>query len=152
MFAEQSKLAGMVTKGSSASLQVHSAREQLETLEKTAEPSIKEAIEKVDKELGELLSGRRNPGGGEAEPGLDDAAAEASGLYQQVGSSDAAPTTVQVKATEHAGEELAEALKRWERTKVISLPALNRQLEGAHLPQVNLAELPQNMPDTGDED
>jgi hypothetical protein len=57
-----------------------------------------------------------------------------------------------VKATEHAGEELAEALKRWERTKVISLPALNRQLEGAHLPQVNLAELPQNMPDTGDED
>jgi len=69
MFAEQSKLAGMVTKGSSASLQVHSAREQLETLEKTAEPSIKEAIEKVDKELGELLSGRRNPGGGEAEPG-----------------------------------------------------------------------------------
>jgi len=152
MFAEQSKLAGMVTKGSSASLQVHSAREQLETLEKTAEPSIKEAIEKVDKELGELLSGRRNLGGGEAEPGLDDAAAEASGLYQQVGSSDAAPTTVQVKATEHAGEELAEALKRWERTKVISLPALNRQLEGAHLPQVNLAELPQNMPDTGDED
>jgi hypothetical protein len=152
LFAEESRLAGMVTKGSSAALQVHSAREQLGALEKTADGAIKDTIEKVDKELGELLSGRRGPGGGEAEPGLDDAAGESSGLYQEVGSSDAAPTPAQVKAAEHAGEELAEALKRWERTKTSSLPALNRQLEGAHLPLVNLAEMPQDMPDTGDED
>jgi len=59
---------------------------------------------------------------------------------------------VQVKAAEHAGAELAEALKRWEHTKTILLPALNRQLEAAHLPQVNLAEMPQDMPDSGDED
>jgi photosystem II stability/assembly factor-like uncharacterized protein len=152
LFAEESKLAAMVTKGSSAALQVHSAREQLAATAKTAGPAVKEAIEKVDKELGELLSGRRSPGGGEAEPGLDDAAGESAGLYQEVGSSDAAPTAVQVKAAEHAGAELAEALKRWEHTKTILLPALNRQLEAAHLPQVNLAEMPQDMPDSGDED
>jgi hypothetical protein len=152
LFAEESKLAAMVTKGSSAALQVHSAREQLAATAKTAGPAVKEAIEKVDKELGELLSGRRSPGGGEAEPGLDDAAGESAGLYQEVGSSDAAPTAVQVKAAEHAGAELAEALKRWEHTKTILLPALNRQLEAAHLPQVNLAEMPQEMPDSGDED
>jgi hypothetical protein len=152
LFAEESKLAGMVTKGSSAALQVHSAREQLAALEKKADPSIKEAIEKADKELGELLSGRRSTGGGEAEPGLDDAAGEAGGLYQEVGSSDAAPTVAQVKAAEHAGEELAEALRRWARAKTTTLPALNRQLEGAHLPVVNLAEMPQDMPDGGDED
>ena len=106
----------------------------------------------VDKELGELLSGRRSAAGGEAVAGLDEAAGEAGGLYQQVGSSDAAPTVAQAKAAEHAGEELAEALKRWEWTKTVTLPALNRQLESAHLPQVNLAEMPQNMPDSGDED
>jgi hypothetical protein len=131
---------------------VHSAREQLSALEKTAGAAVKDAIAKADKELGELLSGRRSPGGGEAEPGLDDAAGEAAGLYQEVGSADAAPTTAQVKAADHAGEELAEALKRWEHTKTTTLPALNRQLEGAHLPLLNLAELPQDMPDSGDED
>jgi len=157
LFAEESKLAGWVTKGASAALQVHSAREQLAALaktagQKTAEQAIKEAIEKVDKELGELLSGRKSPAGGEAEPGLDDAAGASAGLYEQVGSSDAAPTAVQVKAAEHADEELAEALKRWERTKATSLPALNRQLEAAHMPTVNLTEMPQDMPDSGDED
>jgi len=29
---------------------------------------------------------------------------------------------------------------------------LNRQLEGAHLPAINLEQKPQSMPDTGDED
>jgi photosystem II stability/assembly factor-like uncharacterized protein len=152
LFAAQSKLAALVTKGSSAALQVHSAREQLEALKNTADSSIKESIEKVNKELSALLSGHRNPDGSEAEPGLDNAAGEASGLYSQVGSSDAAPTAIQLKATEHAGEELNEVLKRWERTRTTSLAALNRELEAAHLPVVNLKEMPQDMPDSGDED
>jgi hypothetical protein len=32
------------------------------------------------------------------------------------------------------------------------MPALNRQLEGAHLPVINLERKPQSMPDSGDED
>jgi hypothetical protein len=32
------------------------------------------------------------------------------------------------------------------------LPELNRQLEGAQLPPINLDRKPRNMPDTGDED
>jgi photosystem II stability/assembly factor-like uncharacterized protein len=152
LFAAQMKLAAMVTKSASASLEVHSAREQLDALEKTAPPALKDAIETVDKELGSVLSGRAAPGGGEAAPGLDDVAGESGGLYAQVAMSDAAPTAVQMKATDHASEELTVALQRWEKSKSTSIPALNRQLEGAHLPVVNLQEKPQSMPEEGDED
>jgi len=152
MFAAQVKLADMVSRSATASLEAHSAREQLEALRKSAPPAVKEAIEAVDKELAGVASGRAKQGGGEAEPGLDDVARESAGLHEQVGMADAAPTVAQLKACEHTGEELEEALKRWERSRDESIPALNRQLEGAHLPAVNLEEKPQSMPDEGDED
>jgi hypothetical protein len=156
LFAEQSNLAEMVSKSASASLEVHSAREQLEALSKTAPspvkdtPVLSEAIDKLDKELGELLSGHPNPGGEET-PGLDDVAGESAGLYEQVGSADAAPTTAQLKAAEHSNEELTEVLNRWRHSKESSIPALNRQLDAAHLPLLNLEQKPQTMPEGGDE-
>jgi ElaB/YqjD/DUF883 family membrane-anchored ribosome-binding protein len=158
LFAEQSKLADMVSKGSAASLEAHSAREQLEALSKSAQPAmkdaptLKEAIETLDKELAGLLSGRPKADGGEAEPGLDGVAAESVQLYEQVGLADAAPTAAQLKATAHAGDELAETLKRWDRSKEASIPALNRQLDAAHLPLLNLEQKPRTTPDSGDED
>jgi photosystem II stability/assembly factor-like uncharacterized protein len=152
LFASQIKLAAMVTKSASASLEVHSAREQLGTLSKSAPPAIKMAIENLDKELAGVLSGRARSTSGETEPGLDDVAGESAGLYEQVGMADAAPTVAQLKAANHANEEVMEALKRWEKTRRTSIPALNRELEAAHLPVINLEQKPENMPDSGDED
>jgi len=152
LFATQVKLAGIVAKSAKASLEVHSAREQLDTLSKSAQPPIKEAIENLDKELAGVLSGRAKAGGDEAEPGLDDVAGESAALYEQVGMADAAPTAAQLKATEHASKEVTEALKRWDKSRSSSIPALNRQLEGEHLPAINLEQKPQSMPDSGDED
>jgi len=152
LFAAQIKLAAMVTKSASASLEVHSAQEQLATLSKSAPPEIKDAIENLDKELAALLSGKAQSARGEAEPGLDDVAGESAALYEQVGMADAVPTAAQLKAADRAGEESAEALGRWEKTRTASIPALNRKLEGAHLPVLNLEQKPQNMPETGDED
>jgi hypothetical protein len=157
LFAEQTKLADMVSKSAAASLEAHSAREQLGTLLKRAGPGIKngpalkEAIESLDKELAGLLSGRAGTDGGEADPGLDEVAAESAQLYEQVGSADAAPTAAQLKATAHATDESAETLKSWDRSKETSIPALNRQLDAAHLPPLNLELKPQTMPDSGDE-
>jgi photosystem II stability/assembly factor-like uncharacterized protein len=152
MFAQQLKLAAMVSKSASASLQVHSALEQLSAISKKVEPPLKDAVEKLDKELDDLLNGQKKPGGGEQSPGLDDVAGGSAGLYEQVGMADAAPTAVQVKATEHASEELTEVLKRWQQSKESSIPALNRQLEAAHFPPLNLEQKPQTMPEGGDED
>jgi photosystem II stability/assembly factor-like uncharacterized protein len=152
LFAQQSKLAAMVSQSAAASLQVHSAQEQLSALAKKVELPLKDAVEKLDKELDDLLNGQKKPGGGEQTPGLDDAAAESAGLYEQVGMADAAPTAAQVKATEHASEELTEVLKHWQQSKESSIPALNHQLEAAHLPPLNLEQKPQIMPEGGDED
>jgi photosystem II stability/assembly factor-like uncharacterized protein len=152
LFAAQVKLAVMVSKSATASLEVHSAREQLDTMSKSAQPPIKEAIENLDKELAGVLNGRAKARGSDAEPGLDDVAGESAALYEQVGMADAAPTAAQLKATEHASEELTEALKRWDKARSSSIPTLNRRLEGAHLPAINLEQKPQSMPDSGDED
>jgi hypothetical protein len=157
LFSEQSKLARMVTDSASALLEVHSTKEQLESLSKTAPsplkdaPALSEAIDKLDKELGELLSGHPNSGAEEA-PGLDEVAGESAALYEQVGSADAAPTAVQLKAAAHANEELTEILNRWKHSKESSIPALNHQLDAAHLPLLNLEQKPQNMPEGGDEE
>jgi hypothetical protein len=158
LFVEQSKLAAVVSKSAAAALEVHSAREQLEALSKSEQsaikeaPALKEAIDKLDKELGDLLKGPEKPDGGEKEPGLDAAAQESAGLYEEVGRADAAPTAAQTTAGEQVSEELAEVLKHWESTKTSSIPALNRQLDAAHLPVVNLEKKPETAPDDGDEE
>jgi hypothetical protein len=152
MFAQQSKLAAMVSKSAAASMQIHSAQEQLSALSKKVDSPLKDAVEKLDKELGELLDGQKKPDGGEQSPGLDDVAGGSAGLYEQVGMADAAPTAAQVKATEHASGELTEVLNRWQHSKESSIPELNRQLEAAHLPPLNLEQKPQTMPEGGDED
>jgi hypothetical protein len=114
--------------------EVHSAQEQLRRCRRSALAPIKDAIEKLDKELGELLSGQKKPGGGEQEPG--------SMMCRRIGRlvragwmADAAPTAAQLKAADHASEELTEVLKRWQHSKDSSIPALNRQLEAAHCPR-----------------
>jgi len=152
LFAAQMKLADLMTKSATASLEAHSAEEQLDALAKSAQGAVKDAVDAAGKELAEVLSGHDKHTGGEAEPGLDDVAGESAELYAQVGMADAAPTAAQSKAAAHAGEETAEVLKRWERVKHESIPALNRKLEGAHLPALNLEQKPQNMPESGDED
>jgi photosystem II stability/assembly factor-like uncharacterized protein len=152
LFAAQSKLADMVSRSATASLEAHSALEQLDALKKTAQPPIKDSIEALDKELAGVLSGRRNAAATETAPGLDDVAGESTALYEQVSSADAAPTAAQLKATDHADEELKQALANWNKSKTASLPALNRQLEQSHLPLINLEQKPQSMPDSGDED
>ncbi len=152
LFAVEVKLAAMVSKSATASLQAHSAREQLQALSKSAPAPMKEAIDNLDKELGGLLAGQAKVGGGEGVPGLDGVAGESVELFEQVGMADAAPTAAQLKAAEHTSEEVLEAVKRWENSRSSSIPALNRQLEGAHLPAIDLEQKPQSMPDSGDED
>ncbi|HWZ50508.1 MAG TPA: hypothetical protein VNW54_03505 [Granulicella sp.] len=61
LFALESKLAGMLSTSSIASLEAHSASEQLAELAKTAPLSEKASIEQLDKQLQTLLSGERKP-------------------------------------------------------------------------------------------
>ncbi len=152
LFSLEYKLAGMVNSSAEAALQAHSIREQIEKVSKSASPELKESLEKSDKELAALLSGEKKSAGTEEEPGLDEVAGEVAGLYTQVGQVDAAPTDAQQAASRHVGEELEEVDKKWEKLKVSAIPALNRKLNGAHLPELNLEKKPDSMPESGDED
>ena len=159
LFELESKLSGMVSASSSAALEVHSAREQLEDRSKNAPQSLREAIEKLDKELDALLSGRKqsaspeeNSASAEEAPGLDDLAGKAGSLYSEVGQADAAPTAAQRQAADRTSEELSNILSDWQRLKNSSIPELNRQLHSAHRPELNLEQTPKTMPEGGDED
>jgi hypothetical protein len=152
MFRLESQLAGVLNDSAKADLEAHSAREQIEKLQKSAAADTRESLEKQDKALEELLKGKEKSAGGEAEPGLDDVAEEAGGLYGEVGRADAAPTTAQQQAGAHIAAESKEVLEKWERVKSTSLPALNRKLSAAGLAPINLERKPDNMPEGGDED
>jgi|CZKL01.1.fsa_nt_gi photosystem II stability/assembly factor-like uncharacterized protein len=152
LFNLEFELSNMVTSSNKAALEAHSVRGQIENLSKTASPELKDALEKRDQEFAELLSGKRNPSGGEAEPGLDQVSAGASALYIQVGSADAAPTSVQQKAGDHLRQEVDEVSRKWEQLKAKALPDLNRKLSAAHLPSINAQQSPDTIPESGDED
>jgi photosystem II stability/assembly factor-like uncharacterized protein len=159
LFDLESKLSEMVSSSSSAALEIHSAREQLEALSKSAQPNLKQPMENLNKELEALLSGKEqsaSPGeksaSAEEAPGLDDLTGEAGSLYSQVGQADAPPTTVQRQAAEHTSKELSEVLSHWQCLKDSSIPEVNHQLRNAHLPELNPEQKPKTMPEGGDED
>jgi photosystem II stability/assembly factor-like uncharacterized protein len=151
LFTLESQLAGMVSNSSKASLEAHSIQEQIDKLSKNAEPPLKEALEKLDKELAALLNGADQSATVKEKPGLDTLAGEAASLYSQVGDADAAPTAAQQHAVEHASEALSPVLQHWEQLKG-SIPELNHQLRSAQLPELNLEAKPQTMPEGGDLD
>jgi hypothetical protein len=113
---------------------------------------LKESLEKHDKALGEVLDGKPRTEKSEGEPGVDDVSGEAAELYGSVGGVDAAPTAAQVTAGQHLRGEVREALEKWEQFKKTALPELNRKLNAAHLPPINLERHPDTMPEGGDED
>jgi photosystem II stability/assembly factor-like uncharacterized protein len=152
----ETNLATTVSTSAEAALEAHSIREQIDKLTKSTQPpvptALKDALEKLGKQIGSVLSGNDSSSKTEAKPGIDDLAEEASTLYVQVGQADAAPTSTQQQAADHTNAELAEALPGWEQIKTTSIPELNRQLQAAHLPSLNLEQKPDNMPEGGDED
>jgi hypothetical protein len=152
LFKLQSSLSAAVTSSGQADLEAHSAQEQIEKLAKNAATELKEPLERQDKEISTLLNGQEKSGSSEEEPGLDEVAGQVLGLYQQVGQADAAPTAAQQNTGAHLGKEAGEAAKRWERMKNSALPALNRKLNGARLPPIDLERQPETMPEGGDED
>jgi hypothetical protein len=55
-----------------------------------------------------------------------------------VGQADASPTAAQINAVADTERDLSAVMKRWEEIKKSDLPALNRQIRSANLPEINL--------------
>jgi photosystem II stability/assembly factor-like uncharacterized protein len=152
LFKLESSLSESLSRSAKADLEAHSAREQIDKLSKNADAELKDSLEKQGKEISALLSADEKSANQKEEAGLDEVAGETLGLYGQVGQVDAAPTAAQQNAGAHLSEEVREAVERWERLKSSSLPALNRKLNDAHLPPIDLDRRPETMPEGGDEE
>jgi len=59
-------------------------------------------------------------------------------LYVQVSQVDAEPTAAQLEATTAAERDVTDVMKRWQSLEANDLPALNRALTGANLPELKI--------------
>jgi photosystem II stability/assembly factor-like uncharacterized protein len=144
----QEKMAASLDALSKADLAAHSVSEQL------ADPqnrSIEKDLTPYKAALNMLLDGSDEHAAKKL-PGLDDLAANAAKLYDELQQADAAPTVALIEASEQVESEGRELLPEWESFQQKQLPALNRVLNDAHRPSINLNRPPENMPEQGDED
>jgi photosystem II stability/assembly factor-like uncharacterized protein len=139
MFKLQSRLAAIMTTSSEAILQARSIREQLEKLSARANGPTGEAIKTVDKKIAAILDGSGEPAAPKTtEKNLKAVNDDIFTLYAAIDRADAAPTPAQEKAASSTEADLAPVLKRWEQLKSTDLPAVDRQLKSANLPQITL--------------
>jgi hypothetical protein len=140
MFKLQTRLAAIMTRSSRATLQARSVREQLEKLTAQTTGATVDAIKALDKKIAAMLDGSGEPAAANMpEKNLKAINEDIYTLYAAVDRTDAAPTPAQDKTASEIEADLAPVIKRWEELKSADLPALDRQLKSANLPEISLA-------------
>ena len=129
-------LASELTISTEAVTQARSVVDQLHKLGNQS-GALAESIKAFDQKVGTILRGPTPAVPGASEPTLTRANAAVDALYTGVGQADAAPTTAQINAAADTERDLSGLMKRWEEIKNSDLPALNRQLKGANLPEIH---------------
>jgi photosystem II stability/assembly factor-like uncharacterized protein len=138
-FQLESRLASLLSQTSQAVLQAGSIRDPLQKLSQQATGPVRDSVQAFQSKLTAVLGA---PGGFMAPPANEITLSRVNGqvavLYGQVWQVDAEPTAAQsdaISATEH---DASDVMKRWEALRSTDLPALNRALGGANLPEVKI--------------
>jgi hypothetical protein len=98
-----------------------------------------DSIKALDQKVRITLHGPTPPVAGlPPEPNLTRESAAVGMLYGAIGQADAAPTTPQLNAVEETERELSTVMKRWEEIKKSDVPALDRGLKKANLPEIRI--------------
>jgi len=147
-FNLQTRLASMMTRASQAALQAKTAREQIAALSGKASGSLADALAALDKKIAVVLE---SPAGS-SEPDLKTVNADIYDLYMGLDRADAAPTSAQMGAPSKIEPGLVSAVKRWEEIKSSDIPAINRELKSANLPELRLDSKPQGEEDNGEDE
>ncbi|MGB7284945.1 MAG: hypothetical protein WBE13_21975 [Candidatus Acidiferrum sp.] len=151
MFQLQSRLASLMTESTEDVTQARSAHELLQKLTPQASGQVADAISALDKKVSALLGG----GGGffappSPKPTLSRANGEAGALYGEVARADATPTAAQMSAAAQAEKMFTAVASQWKQILATDLPALNRQLREANLPEIHLESKVHEEEDSGD--
>jgi photosystem II stability/assembly factor-like uncharacterized protein len=138
-FHLESKLASLFDQTSKATIQAGSIRDPLQKLTQQATGATLDSVRNFQTKLGELLGA---PGGFLAPPSEAATLSRINGqlavLYGQVWQADAASTVAQSEAAASSEHDAAQVMQRWETIKTSDLPALNRELHNANLPEVKI--------------
>jgi photosystem II stability/assembly factor-like uncharacterized protein len=153
-FLLSSKLAGALSASSSALLEARSQQKQLQEIKATG--AAQQAVTAFDKELSALLgaSAQDEPadaGKAEAKSLLPQMQGQLDTLYKEVLRGDGAPTTAQLSASTAAQDKVGALLQRWRQLQS-GLPALNKTLQAARLPQIRTDTPPPRDLNVADED
>ena len=150
-FALEMRLASELSASTEAVTQARSVLDQLHKIGSQANGALGQSIKALDQKIETILRGPMPAGAGASvEPTLTRANGAVGTLYGSVGQADAAPTAAQVNAVADTERDLSALMKRWEEIKKSDLPALNRQLKGAKLPEVRLEATAQMSGGEGD--
>jgi photosystem II stability/assembly factor-like uncharacterized protein len=140
-FNLEMRLASELTSSTEAVTQARSLVDQLHKLG-TQSGTLTESIKALDQKVGAILRAPMPTDPGSSEPTLTRASAAVGTLYESVGQADAAPTAAQRSAAVDTERDLSAVMKRWEDIEKSDLPALNRQLKNANLPEIHLESKP----------
>jgi hypothetical protein len=159
LFQMQTSLADMMTRSSEAIAQARSAHEQLEKVSVSATAPVKEAIESLDKQIAAVLEGapaaaaqKLATAGATPEPTLTQAAGNIAPLYSEIDRADAIPTPAQSHALATIEHDFGSTIRRWEALRSSDIPALNRLLKSASLPELHVESNMQPAEEAGDDE
>ena len=148
-FQLEMRLASLLSQTSKAVTQAGSIREPLQELSGQATGTARESVQAFQNKLTALLGA---PAGFAAPPTEEVTLTRVNGqvaiLYGQVWQADSEPTTTQSEAVASTEHNALDVMKRWDALKTSDLPALNRELREAKLPEVQI-ELDPHKDDSG---
>jgi len=152
-FHLETRLASLLSQTSKAVTQAGSVREPLQKLSEQAIGATKDSVQAFQKKLTAVLGA---PSGFFAPPSAEATLARANGqvtvLYGQVWQADAEPTAAQSEAVTSTEHDVSDVMKRWDALKTADLPALNRVLHDAKLPEVQIESDPHREEAATDEE
>jgi hypothetical protein len=140
-FRLEMRLAPLFSQTSKAVLQAGSIREPLQKLSQQATGTVRDSVQVFLTKLAAVLDA---PDGSApaAEVTLTKVNGNIAVLYGQVWQADAEPTATQSEAVAASEHDALEIIKRWDEIKASAIPALNRELHAANLPEVQIESNP----------
>jgi photosystem II stability/assembly factor-like uncharacterized protein len=152
-FRLEMRMSSLVSQTSKALLQAGSIREPLQKLTPQASGPALDSIKALQDKLAAILgaaAGFLAPP--TAEVNLTRVNAQAGGLYGQVWQADAEPTVAQSEVAANTEHNTTDVLQRWNALKTEDIPALNRALRAANLPEVKVESAPHKEESLTDEE
>jgi len=139
-FQLEMRLSLALSETSRAMAQAGSMREPLQKLSENASGPLLDSIKSFQSKMSAAVGGGPAPAADAIT--LTRVNAQVGGLYGQVWQADAEPTTAQLGAAAAIEHDAADVMQRWKALNSSDLPALNRALRSAKLPELQLESNP----------